>query len=98
MFTKLIAIVALLAVSVTPAYAEDREWVSDPPKQGVAGFHLCIGEAEAGGHSYRNVNYIDSTIVGNCDRYAREDVARYFRFRHGIEIDPASVRVTVQRP
>lgn len=87
---------ALAAVLiVTPVYAEDASWHSDPPKQGTAGFSLCTGYAEAGGHSYRNTNYIDNEILANCDRYAREDVSRWFLYRHGITIDPSIVRVTI---
>ena len=94
---RALAIAALLLVSATPAYADSREWKSDPPKQGEAGFSLCTGYAQAGGHSYKNTNYIDNEILANCDRYAREDVVRGFRFMYGIELDPASVKVTVSQ-
>jgi hypothetical protein len=95
---RLLSLVMLLTMLIVPtmAHASDREWASDPPKQGTAGFHLCTGHAEAGGHSYRNTNYIDDEILGNCDRYAREDVVRGFKFMYGIDLNPASVKVTLQ--
>ena len=98
--SRYIALLALLVSLLVPAtaYAEDAEWRSDPPKQGLAGFSLCTGEASAEGHHYKNVNYIDNEIIGNCDRYAKHDVALWFLYRHGITIDPASVKVTVSRP
>jgi len=95
---RALAIAALLIVSATPAYADGRDWKSDPPKQGTDGFSLCTGYAQAGGHSYRNTNYIDNEILANCDRYAREDVVRGFKFMHGIELDPAAVKVTISQP
>lgn len=97
---RLFATLALLIVLTVPsvAHADSREWKAPTPKQGTEGFHLCTGYAEAGGHSYRNTNWIDDSILGNCDRYAREDVVRGFRFMHGIDLDPAAVKVTLSKP
>jgi hypothetical protein len=94
----LILAATALLLTALPAAADSREWKADPPKQGTADFSLCTGYAEAGGHSYRNTNYIPNEILANCDRYAREDVVRGFRFLYGIDLDPAAVRVTVSQP
>lgn len=95
MFRSLLAALLLTVLAVQTVAAEEASWHADPPKQGTDGFSLCIGSASAAGHTYTNTNYIDNEIAANCDRYAREDVARWYRTR-GVEIDPASVRVELR--
>lgn len=100
-----VALLAALLVLPGVALAEERDWSAEAPK-GMSGGIVCRGEASHGGNTYRQTNYIGADAaregtdaerawqVATCDRYAREDVARAFRFIWGQEIDPASVRVS----
>ena len=94
-FTVLALLLALVAPTKA-ALAEDREWIDDVPKQGTSGFLECHAAAAVGGNRYRYMTYVDAgqDQIGTCERWAREDVGRYFRVRYGIEIDPSSVQIT----
>lgn len=105
---RLIMLLTLvLAFAPVKVYAEDAVWEAPMPK-GMSNGIRCIGYAEAGGHSYKDINYVgfdaDEPVeeerawqAAACDRFAREDVARYFLYHHGITIDPAIVVVTMER-
>jgi hypothetical protein len=96
---RTLIVLALLLALVAPtkaALAEDREWIDDVPKQGTSGFLECHAEAAAGGNRYRYMTYVDAGLeqLRTCERWAREDITRYFQVRYGLQIDPSTIQVT----
>ena len=95
----ILLIVAAWYLSPSVAYAEAIIWVAPDPKQGTSGFLRCVGTATAAGTTYVNINWVDDMEepVDACNRFAREDVANFFRYARGVEISPESVQVTYER-
>lgn len=93
------------ALQVTKAYADDVTYEEGAPKQGYSGFLRCEGYAKAGGDSYTNIYYegfdADQPVaserkwqISECDMVARRSVVGYFKYTKGVDIDPASVKVS----
>src|SRR5687767_7930288 len=96
---RTLVVLALLLALVAPtkaALADDREWIDDVPKQGTSGFLECHAEAAAGGSRYRQMTYVDAgqDQVRTCERWAQEDITRYFQVRYGLQIAPSNIQVT----
>jgi hypothetical protein len=109
MMRRLLLVLGLLILALMPptvASAEATAWEAPRPK-GVEGGLRCTGSVTAHGHTHRDVNYVaphfdtsgsetPEAARANCDRFARQDVVRFFKFYHGIDLDPALVRVTME--
>ena len=93
---SVLALLLALVAPTTAALADDREWIDDVPKQGTSGFLECHAEAAAGGNRYRYMTYVDAghDQLHTCERWAREDITRYFQVRFGHQIDPSNIQVT----
>ena len=99
-------VLALLGLHLVPvAYAETYSWTEDTSKQGLDGFYICTGTAEAGGNTGSITHNVgpdwdqprDSEMrwqVADCERITRESVVDLFHYRWGIDIDPSSVRLS----
>ena len=91
-----LALLLALVAPTMPALAEDEEWIDVVPKQGTSGFLECHAEGAAGGNRYRYMTYVDAgqDQLRTCERWAREDITRYFQVRYGLQIDPSNIQVT----
>lgn len=88
---------ALSMMGAATIYADSREWTSDPPKHPDSYYVWCTARGEIDGHTYTLRNYVDtfqnSGWRAYADRVFRDDVQRYFRFSHGVEIDRSAISV-----
>jgi hypothetical protein len=107
-----LAVFLVLGAPPGAAYAETEEWDAGIPK-GVAGHDgiACSGEASQGGHTYKYTNYIGadpglmSTDPGRerrwqentCRMILETDMGRWFKYRHGIDLDPSNIHMTIRR-
>jgi len=118
---KLFAILALLVLMMAPTVAHAELVVWDEAEdggvpKGVVGHDgvRCIGEATAGGTTYRAIRYIGADAeemssnptrernwqVEHCRWINSQDVGGvrgWFRWQRGIDIDPSTIKITVER-
>lgn len=108
----LIAALFILALLPATASAETVVWDDGPPK-GVVGYDgiACIAEGTFGGTTYRNVTYFGADAgwmatqpqreqawqMNQCDEKGRLQVANWFKYQRGMDIDRGAVTITVRR-
>lgn len=98
MLRSIVSLLLLALVSLpTPALADSREWISDPPKHPDAFYVWCTARGEIDGHTYTLRNYVDTFQNPGwrayADRVFRDDVQRYFQFARGVEIPRDAITV-----
>ena len=95
-FAVLLALGALVLFPAT-TFADSREWTSDPPKHPDGHYVWCTARGEAGDHVYTLRNYVDTFQnpgwKSYADRVFRDDVQRYFRFSHNVEVSRDAITV-----
>lgn len=86
MMRRLFLLSLLLAMLLAPgaAFAEEKSWTADPPKQVGLPVIWCTASASAGGDTYTMKNYAPLDDGFDAERYARrvftEDVKRAMLF------------------
>ena len=57
---------------------------------------ICVGTPQKEGSDAADMTYVDAgqDQVGTCERWAREDITRYFQVRYGLRVDPSNIQVT----